>query len=262
MMRVVKAVTTYRGRDPRDFTLFAYGGNGGVHAVDLARVLQIRRVVIPPGAGVFSAIGLLFSRQRSTWTQPLHCVADDFPSSEAAAKFAAMAARIETVLGVPAEAVAYRYEADVRFVGQAFEITVPFAPPPIDRATLAQLQDAFTAEHLARYGHAFAGRFPVEVVNLRLTGTLIEDDPPDLKLRAQERRPAARRPVHFGPRHGTVDTPIVGRDALADHSMPGPLVIEEYEGTVVVPPDCGARRDSYGNIVIELPEAALKEMAQ
>jgi N-methylhydantoinase A len=262
MMRVVKAVTTYRGRDPRDFTLFAYGGNGGVHAVDLARVLQIRRVVVPPGAGVFSAIGLLFSRQRSTWTQPLHCIADDFPSAEATAKFATMAARIESVLGVAAGAIEYRYEADVRFVGQAFEITVPFAAPPIDRAALARLHEAFAAEHMARYGHAFAGRFPIEIVNLRLTGTLIEDDPPDLTLRTQERRPAARRLVHFGPGHGTVDTAILGRQALADRLISGPMVIEEYEGTVVVPPDCGARRDSYGNIVIELPGAAPKEMAE
>jgi N-methylhydantoinase A len=262
MMRVVKAVTTYRGRDPRDFSLFAYGGNGGVHAVELARVLQIRRVVVPPGAGVFSAIGLLFSKQRSTWTLPLHCIADDdFPAAEAASKFAAMAARIERILGATGKAVAYRYEADVRFVGQAFEITVPLAAPPIDRDAVARLRHAFAAEHMTRYGHAFSGRFPVELVNLRLTGTLIEEDAPDLKLRPQQHRPPTNRPVHFGPGGGTVETPVLARDALSDRPTRGPMVIEEYEGTAVVPPDCSARRDSYENIVIELPEEAQKEIA-
>ena len=70
MMKAVKAVTTYRGRDPRDFTLVAFGGSGGVHAVDLARVLQIRRVVLPVAAGVFSALGLLFSNLEMNETVP------------------------------------------------------------------------------------------------------------------------------------------------------------------------------------------------
>jgi N-methylhydantoinase A len=255
MMRVVKAVTTYRGRDPRDFVLFAYGGNGGVHAVDLARVLQIRRVVIPPGAGVFSAIGLLYSKQSSTWTQPFPHLATGFPVVEAEAKFETMARRIEDVLGAPRSAIEFRYEADVRFLGQAFEITVPFSPPPHDGAAVARLAEAFSAEHLARYGHAFAGRFPVELVNLRLTGTLIDEEPPDLRMRSQGNGHASRRPACFGPRYGMLDTPVFGRERLGREQQQGPMVIEEYEGTAVVPPDCRAACDSCGNIVIELPES-------
>jgi N-methylhydantoinase A len=70
MMRAVKAVTTYRGRDPRDFAMFAFGGNGGVHAVALARALQIREVILPPAAGVFSAVGLLFANLETTRQHP------------------------------------------------------------------------------------------------------------------------------------------------------------------------------------------------
>ncbi len=253
MMRVVKAVTTYRGRDPRDFSLFAYGGNGGVHAVDLARVLMIRKVVVPPGAGVFSAIGLLYSRQSSTWTQPFPHVATAFPPEEAEAKFDIMTRRIEEVMGVDRADIEFRHEADVRFLGQAFEITVPFSAAPYDAGAATRLSETFAAEHMARYGHAFAGRFPVEIVNLRLTGTLRGEDPPDLRMRAQAASVLSSRPAYFGPVHGTVDTPVFGRERLDATPRQGPMIIEEYEGTAVVPPDCLASRDSYGNVVIELP---------
>jgi N-methylhydantoinase A len=258
MMRVVKAVTTYRGRDPRDFTLFAYGGNGGVHAVDLARVLQIRRVVVPVGAGVFSAVGLLFSEQESTWTQPFHHVASTFPAAEAQAKYAVMAERIRSVLGADAERIGFSFEADVRFVGQAFEITVPFAAPPHDETAVNRLSAAFAAEHLARYGHAFSGRFPVEIVNLRLKGRLLGDAPLDQTPRPgrEERREMFRRPACFGPAHGVIETPVLGRARLDSAPRQGPMVIEEYEGTIVVPPDCSARRDNGGNVVIDLPDSA------
>jgi N-methylhydantoinase A len=258
MMRVVKAVTTYRGRDPRDFTLFAYGGNGGVHAIDLARVLQIGRVVVPVGAGVFSAIGLLFSAQDSTWTQPFHHVASSFPAAEAQAKYALMAKRIQMVLAAAPEKIGFRYEADVRFVGQAFEITVPFAAAPHDEAAVNRLCKSFTAEHLARYGHAFSGRFPVEIVNLRLTGRLLDNTPPH-KMPGTGRelsREIFQRPAYFGPAHGMIDTPILGRARLDPAPRQGPMIIEEYEGTIVVPPDCTARRDDGGNVVIDLPERA------
>ena len=85
MMKAVKAVTTYRGRDPRDFTLIAFGGSGGVHAVDLARVLQVRRVVLPVAAGVFSALGLLFSNLEMNETVPFLHLAEDAPLDEPSA---------------------------------------------------------------------------------------------------------------------------------------------------------------------------------
>ena len=94
MMKAVKAVTTYRGRDPRDFTIIAFGGSGGVHAVDLARVLQVRRVVLPVAAGVFSALGLLFSNLEMNETVPFLHLAEDAPLDEVERRYAALAERI------------------------------------------------------------------------------------------------------------------------------------------------------------------------
>ena len=275
MMKAVKAVTTYRGRDPRDFTLVAFGGSGGVHAVDLARVLQVERVVLPVAAGVFSALGLLFSNLEMNETAPFLHLAADAPLDEAERLYAALADRIAAVVGGPREDIRFSRQADVRFAGQAYELTVAFGEarsdgaggepgngrePGTDGARLdapavAELCARFEAEHLARYGHAFSGEFPVEVVNLRLVGTrrpagIVEPAPFDAASRAG---PDARRSVYFGPAAGMVDTPVIGRGRLGREPQPGPFIIEEYEGTCVVPPDCTARLDRLGNVIIELP---------
>ena len=169
----------------------------------------------------------------------------------------------------------------MRFAGQAYELTVPFGevsdegedgapgkdkgngsgPNPGNARLGARAVDdlcvRFEAEHLARYGHAFSGEFPVEIVNLRLVGTrrpagIVELAPfePSSRIGTDE-----RRQVYFGPSTGRVGTPIIGRGRLGAASRPGPMIIEEYEGTCVVPPDCAARLDRLGNVIIELPGA-------
>ena len=280
MMKAVKAVTTYRGRDPRDFTLIAFGGSGGVHAVDLARVLQVRRVVLPVAAGVFSALGLLFSNLEMNETVPFLHPAEAAPLDEAASRYAALVERIAAVVGGPREEIEFARQADVRFAGQAYELTVPFGDARnegtgdgrgggghgaaydagdarLDAPAVVDLCKRFEAEHLARYGHAFSGEFPVEIVNLRLVGSrrpagIVELAPFDP---ASHLRPDERRNVYFGPATGLVDTPVVGRGGLEVEPRSGPLIIEEYEGTCVVPPDCTAHLDGLGNVVIELPAA-------
>ena len=276
MMKAVKAVTTYRGRDPRDFTLVAFGGSGGVHAVDLARVLQVRRVVLPVAAGVFSAIGLLVSSLEMNETVPFLHLAEDAPLGEADRRYAALAERIASVVGGPREEIEFARQADVRFAGQAYELTVPFGEAGnrrtggdaggngpgangfrLDAGAVAGLCSRFEAEHLARYGHAFSGEFPVEIVNLRLVGArrpagIVDPAPFDPASRPG---PDVRRVVYFGPAAGLVDTPVIGRGRLASGPRPGPMIIEEYEGTCVVPPDCTAHLDRLGNVVIELPAA-------
>jgi len=260
MMRAVKAVTTYRGRDPRDFTMIAFGGNGGVHSVDLARSLQIREVVVPLGAGVFSAVGLLFSNLELNETAPFLELATGAPVDKAQAVLNELKARILAVLGVPEEKLSFEPQADARFRGQAFELTVPLDPAILKPGAGPEIIDAFIkafeAEHVARYGHAFNGAFAVEFVNLRLVGTAKPEGPRRMTPAPDERHrtaPAVRQ-VYFGPKTGLVETAIVDRWSLGTEPRQGPLVIEEYEGTAVVPPDCTARRDAAGNIVIALPK--------
>ena len=256
MMKAVKAVTTYRGRDPRDFTLVAFGGSGGVHAVDLARVLQIRRVVLPVAAGVFSALGLLFSNLEMNETTPFLHIASQAPLEEARRRFAALEERIAAVIGDPRDAIVFSRQADVRFAGQAYELTVPFANADLDASSVADLCARFEAEHLTRYGHAFSGEFPVEIVNLRLVGTRSPEHMVEPAFDPASRLgPNTRRGVYFGPDAGLVEASAIGRGRLDSSPRPGPLVIEEYEGTAVVPPGCTARLDALGNVIIDVDAA-------
>ena len=258
MMKAVKAVTTYRGRDPRDFALLAFGGSGGVHAVELARVLRIGRVILPPAAGVFSAVGLLYARLELNEAAPFLELVSGIEAAEVQIRFDALAARIAAALGGDPETISFSRKADMRFFGQAFELTVPFPEGPVDEACRRQLVERFEAEHRTRYGHVFSGAFPAEVVNLRLIGSRAAGNRQNLRAPSCDgsEDPSSRRPVYFGPALGFVETPVIGRGALTGKPRAGPLVLESYEDTAVVPPDASARLDPVGNVVIDLSQEA------
>jgi N-methylhydantoinase A len=253
MMRAVKAVSTYRGRDPRDFSLFAFGGNGGVHAAALAAELGITRVIVPPGAGAFSAVGLLFTdhevARTATWMRPIEDGGGE--------RLAALEAQVLAEMG-GGDDVTIRWRADLRYQGQGFELGVDVPRAANDAALAAALRTGFEEEHRRSYGHILPGH-GIEVVTLRVVGTR----PPQGARQLGHARivPAApgapERMAYFGPGHGLIRTPVLTREALGPEPRPGPLIVEEYEGTTVVPPGTAALRDEYGNIVITLP----REMA-
>jgi len=252
MMRAIKGVTTYRGRDPRDFTLYAFGGNGGVHGVELARSLQIPMVVVPPAAGVFSAIGLLTANVELMVAQALLSRTREMDLEKAEQVFRALEDQITQQLGYARKSITFQRAADLRYSGQAFELTVPAPNRKLDAVALAELERLFELEHERTYGHAFSGTYATETVTLRVTGSVTpEGVQTSVRTRASD-QPESRRSVYFGPEYGERDTPILARNALNDQPRAGPLIVEEYEGTAVVPPNCAARLDAAGNIVIEV----------
>jgi N-methylhydantoinase A len=252
MMRAIKGVTTYRGRDPRDFSLYAFGGNGGVHGVELARSLQIPIVIVPPAAGVFSAIGLLTANVELTLAQALLSRTREMDLDRAEQLYGALEEQIAQQLGYPRDSVAFNRAADLRYTGQAFELTVPVGNRKLDAAALEELERRFEQEHETTYGHAFRGTYAIETVTLRATGSVTpEGVQTSVRARAAA-MPESRRSVYFGPQHGERDTPVIARGALDEKPRAGPLIIEEYEGTTVVPPNCAARLDAAGNIVIDV----------
>jgi N-methylhydantoinase A len=253
MMRAVKAVTTNRGRDTRDFVMFAFGGLGGVHAASLARALRVRRIVVPPAAGVFSALGLLFADIELNESRACLRRLETLSHEEAERIYGQLAAVIAGRLGRKSDQIGFQRLADLRYAGQAFEITVALPEGDFDTPARKELGRRFDIEHETRYGHCFAGQYAHEVVNLRLVGSI---SPDGARRIATSDAPLAvadgERQVYFGPEHGLLRTPVLSRNALDSAARTGPMVIEEYEGTVVVPPDATARRDRDGNIVIEL----------
>ena len=256
MMRAVKAVSTYRGRDPRDCVLMAFGGNGGVFAVELARQLQMRRVLVPPAAGVFSALGLSVAPIEFSQTQAfLQPVAAIDPAA-LAASLRATEEQVAQVLAQPRERLQLRRAAAMRYVGQAFELQVPLADADPDRAALKLLAEAFEREHEQTYGHRGAGGDGVEVVALEVTGTVRDpaDRPPAAQLRVRPRAapPVPARAAYFGPERGLHQVEVLLRSALGAGPRRGPFIVEEYEGTTVVPPDAAAHLDAAGNIAIDI----------
>ena len=251
MMRAVKAVTTYRGRDPRDFVLFAFGGGGGLYAADLARALNIRRVVVPPAAGVFSALGLLFADLEVTVSRGFLARLDQADATEIRKLFRALQDAARADLSAGSAPLVIECRLDIRYQGQAFELSIDVQEEP----DLVAASDRFDAEHEATYGHRLPAEHPKQIVAVRLIARMIRDVPPRLDakkmLEAYPARQTSRRSVYFGG-EDFVETEIIGRANLSMRPQQGPLVIEEYEGTTVVPPDGHAHLDENGNIVIDL----------
>ena len=251
MMRAVKAVTTYRGRDPREFVLFAFGGGGGLYAADLARALGMRRVVVPVAAGVFSAVGLLFADLEVTIARGHLCHLLDAEPNDIEDRFQTLEKNARAELSSDGTNVEIERRIDVRYLGQAFElsITVP------DRLDASEAAERFDAEHERTYGHRLPATHPKQIVALRVIARVPPEVPPHIDaakvLSAARVQPTSRRPVYFG-EAGLIETDIIGRVNLSGVPRSGPLVIEEYEGTTVVPPDGRAHLDSFGNIVIDL----------
>jgi N-methylhydantoinase A len=253
MMRAVKAVTTNRGRDTRDFVMFAFGGLGGVHATSLARELRIGRIIVPPAAGVFSALGLLFADLELNESRACLRRLDTLSHADLESIYGQLATVIAGRLGRTSDQITFQRLADLRYAGQAFEITVALPDGNFGAAARKELGRRFDVEHETRYGHCFAGQYPYELVNLRLVGSIT---PNGARRIATLDAPVAvadgERQVYFGPEFGLLRTSVLSRSGLDAKARTGPMVIEEYEGTVVVPPDATASRDCDGNILIEL----------
>jgi N-methylhydantoinase A len=248
MTRAVKAVSTYRGRDPRRFALIAFGGNGPVVAPAIAAALEMPVVLIPPAPGVFSAAGLLFSDVEREFMRTLFRRAARLEPGELDAAFARLEGEARAELaaeGHDPRRIALGRLGDFRYAGQAYELGVPYG------GDLAAAIEAFHAEHERTYGYR-SETDSVELVNLKVLARIGRDGPAEETLRppAAPRAAERRRAAYFGRRHGLVETAVIDRAGLAAGPRPGPLIVEEYDATCVVPPGAAARLDPLGNIEI------------
>jgi N-methylhydantoinase A len=258
MMRAIKAVSTYRGRDPRDFVLFAFGGNGAVHACEIARGLGIKRIVAPPAAGVFSALGLLLARVELHRSCAFLSQVQRIDIGALKDLIQVLEAEILKELNLDIGQAEFNYFADVRYSGQAYELTIPLRMP-LTKSRLAELEAEFEKEHQKTYGHHFPNQ-PRETVSLRVVGSPKGGPGVDqFKLTAQTMATLegdsnkGTRQVYFGPEFGLLDTPVfTHRMVLSRKPLQGPLIIEEYEGTIVVHPQAQVWLDAAGHLVIDL----------
>ena len=256
MTRAVKAVSTYRGRDPRDFGLVAFGGNGPVVAVAIARELRMRRVLIPPVPGVFSAAGLLFSNVEHTQQRSVLRRTTELSAQDVGQAFEKLEAQVRDEMrkeGVADSRVSVRRLADLRYAGQAFELSIPVA----DSIDIAAMEAAFHAEHTRTYGHS-SDHDPVDLINIRVVASAAPQGTEGLMegLRGAAAQPGKKtsRNAYFGGKWGSLDTPVITRADLAAGRLQGPLIVEEVDATCVIPPGCSGELDAHGNILIDAGE--------
>lgn len=250
MTRAVKAVTTYRGRDPRDFTLFAFGGNGPIAAAAIARELGITRILVPPAPGVFSAYGLPFTRIEREVLRTVYrpCLPEEAGRLEAVlAEMENEAREAIAADGLEPNEIAVSWQADMRYSGQAYELSIDLPDGKVD--TLA-LVNRFGAEHERTYGHRSPSD-PVDIINLKVAAIGLERQSVGHQMVSTMTIPEGEaRQAYFGTDIGMVDTPVVGRAGLMSDFVEGPMIIEEYDSTCVVLPGSRVRRDELGNIEI------------
>jgi N-methylhydantoinase A len=255
MIRAIRAVSTYRGRDPRDFALLTFGGSGPIHAADMARSLGIKTVVVPPAPGLFSAIGLLQARPEHHFVRTYFTRVADADLSAIRRVFEEFERRSTVSLQADRYDIAdvqWLRSFDLRYVGQAHELTISTQAGSLDEKILQDMVSSFHDEHDRTYGHKAEGE-PTEIVNLRLTArSELRGSVPTRPASTRDAVDSHDRSVYFGRDTGSLSTSVVDRSSVPSSPTAGPLIIEEYDATTVVSPDCSVHLDNLNNIVIDV----------
>jgi N-methylhydantoinase A len=254
MAGAIRMVSLQRGHDPRDFTLFAFGGAGPLHAVALARELALPRVLVPARPGITSALGCLVADVRHDFVKTVNQPVLQLDVSEARRILAAQmedGRRLLASEGVEIETVSVVHEADMQFVGQTHVLTVPIPRTDFEREDLTR---AFERAYWERF-EVELREMRAQVVSLR-TAVIGRRRPVSLDgLIALEAgpegapRPAARRRAWFeGTWH---DTPVYRREQLGvGVEFDGPAIVEQLDTTTVIEPGDRVRVDRLGNLEI------------
>ncbi len=256
MMRAIRLVTLERGRDPRDFGLCGFGGNGPMYAVEIARELAIPTVVVPRHPGVFSAYGVLcadvvFDASKTVLT-PL--TAEN--TAVIASEFEALRDKVRGEFarnGFPQEAVTFRQIVEMRYREQLHELAVELRDDNVGPETVDSLAADFHDGHRRMFGHCEPGD-PLTLVNAKVLGTVPRRPPLERGAAPGAAPPRAQRPVFFS-HHGFIDAAIVARSSLrSGDTVSGPALITQFDTTCVLPPDARATCSDRGELVVAVSQ--------
>jgi N-methylhydantoinase A len=257
MEEAIKAVSSQRGYDIRDFTLVAFGGGGPMHAGRMALDLGIPSVLIPLTPGVHSALGLLMSDVKHDYVRSKLVGLDDLDLDEINPMFGQLIDQAKADLhgeGFRDSEIKMEAYLDLRYAGQGYELTVPCPMPPLTKNDLALMRARFDTVHEQNSGHK-AESEPVELVSLRLISLGLVPQaklsPGKVSGRKVEQAKTGARKVFFGKQHGMLNTQVYSRDALEPgHKIGGPAIIEQLDTTTVIHPEQEAAVDEYRNLIM------------
>lgn len=255
MAGAIKQITLERGLDPRDFVLFAFGGGGPLHGVQIARELNIPQIIVPPEPGIFSALGMILADARLDETRTFLRDLSSDSLADVAGVFAEMEDTMRKQLTREFErpSIAFERQADMRFRGQRHTLRTLLGTA----GDVAAVRRVFESTYERKYGHVEQNS-PIEFVGLVLTAFARIERPKLEGLRPEVRSaggaPAAQRSVHFGEGFGRIETPVFKRDRLPlGYGTKGPAIIEEYGSTTVVGPNDSFEIGLLGEIRVQCP---------
>jgi N-methylhydantoinase A len=254
-----------KGRDPRRYDMIAFGGAGPVHAYGLAKLLKLRRVICPLGAGVMSALGFLVAPPAIDYVRSYVSRLDNLDWSHLNALFGEMEQEATDLLReADASDIAIQRHADMRHVGQGFEISVRLPDGPLDAGALAAIKASFLDTYERLFDRRIA-EVSIEALSWRLSASA-----PMRKVKLNfARQPLTRDTARKGvreayfPETGYVPCAVYDRYALpAGTEFSGPAIVEERESTTVVGPDAKVSIDQHLNLIIDIASAAAAEAAE
>lgn len=260
MADALRAVTIERGQDPRECTMFAYGGTLPLFAAAICARLEIERVVVPRNSSVFSAYGVMVAKflRRHSRSLQVALVDPDLSRELEQIREALIRQAVEEAVagGIAESDLSYDWAADLRFMGQTFEIEVPLSAERMTPEAAAALADGFPERYEATYGKGTAWEgSPVMLVNVNLTVTAERPVPPLEPVALTTAGAAGAETEHrevLLPGGGRSRVPVYdGPRFRAGASVEGPAIIDEHDTTLVVPPDWSCRRDEFLNYVME-----------
>ena len=253
MVRAVKSVTTYQGKDPRSYTLVVYGGNGSLLASSIADDLNISKILIPNNSGVLSALGLLYANSTYEKVQSFQVLLDNLTTSKLIKVFDKLIETAKSEFPKVQKNNNKRFNEslflDLRYLGQAYEISVNVNRKHL--SNIEKIKKLFHFEHQQLYGNSSPNE-TVELVNVRVSVSLPSKNTFNIEKKSKFIEPKSKRYIYFtkpyGRKKGKVFT---GRHELGRHKIYGPSIIEEYDTTIIIPKNWYAFTDEYMNIILK-----------
>jgi N-methylhydantoinase A len=266
MANAIRARTVQKGIDPRRYALAAFGGAGPLHGAEVAQMLGIPEVIVPPHPGITSAIGLLTTDLKYDRVRTAFLVSTQMDLPRMNGDLVAMEASLREQLaadGLDAGAATFQRAADARYVGQGYELRLELPAGKIGEAELAAALASFHQLHEREYGHHFE-QSPIELVNLRVTAVAqvpkiqVPPKPEGGSLKSARLRSddvVFRTGVELKP----FETAFYDRAKLpVGKPIPGPAIILQVDSTTVVPPGCTAEVHESGSIVLNVSQRGEK----
>ncbi|MCM3760201.1 hydantoinase/oxoprolinase family protein [Alkalihalobacillus oceani] len=260
MANAIREKTIQKGHDPREFTLVAFGGAGPLHAVEVARILNIPEVIIPPHPGITSATGLLTTDLKYDLIKTEFMRSPELDIAKLNADLDLLMKQIIGQLkadGLSANEIELTFTADCRYVGQGYELRVALPQGERTAANIGETWTAFHQLHQAEYGHFFE-ESPIEIVNVRVTGrgAMPKIQPPSVSSDYTVEEALIKKGKTVFRTDGglrEVETGFYQREKLpAGAEIAGPAIIFQKDTTTIMPPDCKAFVEENGNITITL----------